>query len=88
MNQTDKVMGLADEYAVASQFEHNATKEREALRANIEAMQKDCRTCLNLGVSFGDGVSYGCILENSATPCTAHDKYQPMLKFKQLTRSE
>jgi len=52
-------------------------------RAHIEAMQRDCRTCKNYASVYGYcrvQVAVGAGL------CINHDKYQPMLEFKQLTR--
>jgi len=88
MSQTDKAMELADDYASwceAKSEGHPATDEaREALRAHIEAMQRDCRTCIHAQFSQ-DAYDY---LKCRLVDCTNHDKYQPMLEFKQLTRSE
>jgi len=56
-------------------------------RAHIEAMQRDCRTCVyfNIDVNrFTKAVAFKC----GVSDCTNHDKYQPMLEFKPLTRSE
>jgi len=66
----------------AGKNEVSDTLEQTAYRDHIKAMQRDCRTCENLlGCQYSQ--AHGLRLD-----CTNHDKYQPMLEFKQLTRSE
>jgi len=65
-------------------------KDKVALRAHIEAMQKDCRTCEHVYYDDAEPYGVGCNFANryADQQCRNHDKYQPMLEFKQLTRCE
>jgi hypothetical protein len=59
------------------------------LRTAIESLQKDCRLCehFHIDTEFTDDGKYFCLVM-ADTGCTNHDKFQPVLDFKQLTIKE
>ena len=86
MSQTDKTMELRNIAKEIAEEGHSGWGNVCTDAADyIEAMQRDCRTC----ESFSQLAYIGnhCTLSTLKIPCTNHDKYQPMLEFKQLTRS-
>lgn len=84
MSNVEKAMELVDSCVNATPVHMVAI--REALRAHIETMQKDCRTCYWYEcVSVGGMVKESsCIGEDG---CTNHNQWTPA-PFKQLTRSQ
>ncbi len=73
-SNTDKAMELAE----------NFPTHRLALLEHLETMQRDCRTCSHI-INFGDMTGGSTCIQSN---CANHDKWKPMLEFKQMTRSE
>jgi hypothetical protein len=92
MTEQDKAVALAEKHGVFADTAFLWKAELATMLADYkqqvtEAIQKDCRTCVNLGWCN----TCGPMPPNSdlATTriCTKHNQWTPM-EFKQLTRSE